>query len=364
MKRFNLSFLFVIFAIVGMAQPQIKFNNTTYDFGQIKEVDGKVTGRFEFTNIGNADLLLVKVAPGCGCTAANYTREAVPPGGKGFIDATYDPYNRPGAFHKNIRITTNEPAADQANPAPVLLFIKGNVEKRPPTVFELAGYNEGAGMIRIQQRFAKLETTNIVPIKHEVNIKNFSDKKSTITPTNIPDYIKVETSFGKELKPNQEGKISVTFDPVKKNLIGDSREIITFLTTDSIEPKVIIFLDIHVKEDFSTYSPEKLRNAPVITLSHDNVNFGEQAKGSQSVQTVKIINNGRTPLLIRQVKPSSTMYTVVTEQTQVEPGGFTIMKITFFARNRGGQQPATIDIITNDPKNPTISIKVDATISE
>ena len=82
MKRLSLTILIVILAIVAIAQPQIKFDNTTYDFGQIKEVNGKVTGRFNFTNTGNADLLLVKVAPGCGCTAANYTREAVPPGGR------------------------------------------------------------------------------------------------------------------------------------------------------------------------------------------------------------------------------------------------------------------------------------------
>ena len=362
MKRLSLTIMVVILAIVAIAQPQIKFDNTTYDFGQIKEVNGKVTGRFEFTNIGNADLLLVKVAPGCGCTAANYTREAVPPGGRGFIDATYDPYNRPGAFHKNIRITTNEPAQSEPNAAPILIFIKGNVEKRPPTIYETAGYNEGSGTIRIKERFAKLETTNIKKITHEVSIKNFSSKKSTIIPTNIPPYIKIETSFGKELDANEEGKITVTFDPIKKNQIGDTREILTFMTLDSIEPKVILFLDIKITEDFSTFTEEQIKKAPVVALSNTVVNFGDQSKGSQSVQTVKILNNGKSPLIIRQVKPSSTMYTVVTDQTQVEPGGFTVLTITFFAKNRGGQQPATIDIMTNDPKNPTVNIKLEANI--
>lgn len=364
MKKLSLSFLLVVFVIASIAQPQIKFDNTTYDFGLIKEQNGKVTGRFEFTNVGTADLLLVKVSPGCGCTAANYTREAVPPGKRGFIDATYDPYNRPGPFHKNIRITTNEPSNAEPNAAPLLLFIKGNVEKRPPTIYEAAGYNEGAGTIRIKERFTRLETSNIAPIKHVVNIKNFSDKKSTITPTNIPPYITIETSFGNALKPNEEGQITLTFDPRKKNQIGDFREIVTFITQDSIEPKITVFLDIHVSEDFSTYSEEKLRMAPVIALNVDNINFGEVAKGSQSVQLVKVFNNGKSPLTIRQVKPSSTMYTVTIDQTQIEPGGSTTLTITFFAKNRAGQQPATIDIITNDPKNPTMNIKVDANISK
>ena len=41
MKKFNLSFLLVLFATVVFAQPQIKFDNTTYDFGTIKEEKGK-----------------------------------------------------------------------------------------------------------------------------------------------------------------------------------------------------------------------------------------------------------------------------------------------------------------------------------
>lgn len=362
MKKLSLSFLLVVFVIASIAQPQIKFDNTTYDFGKIKEEKGKVTGRFEFTNVGTADLVLVKVSPGCGCTAANYTKEPIPPGKRGFIDATYDPLNRPGVFHKNIRITTNEPAQAEPNAAPILLFIKGEVEKRPPTIYEAAGYNEGSGNIRIKQRFTRLETSNVAPIKHIVNIKNFSDKPSTIIPSNIPPYMTIETTFGNKLKPNEEGEITITFDPKKKNQIGDFRENITFNTQDSIEPKVTVFLDIHVSEDFSTYSEEKLRMAPVIALSEDKINFGSVAKGSQNVKLVKVFNNGKTPLIIRQVKPSSTMYTVTIDQTQIEPGAATTLTITFFAKTREGQQPATIDIITNDPKNPTVNIKVEADI--
>ena len=106
MKSIKLTLALMLVALFVSAQPQLQFENTTYDFGNIKEEGGKVTGRFIFTNTGTSNLILKSVRPGCGCTAANYTTDSVAPGEKGFIDATFDPYNRPGGFTKNIRVTT------------------------------------------------------------------------------------------------------------------------------------------------------------------------------------------------------------------------------------------------------------------
>ena len=107
--------------------PKIQFDLNTYDFGEIKEEDGKVTTRFYFTNVGGGELLLVSVRPGCGCTTTNYTKTAVGPGQRGYIEATYNPSNRPGAFNKNIKIITNEPEMQVEKPTPYMIFIKGSV---------------------------------------------------------------------------------------------------------------------------------------------------------------------------------------------------------------------------------------------
>ena len=152
MEKLSLLLLAVFTVLVCLAQPEIKFENTTYDFGKIKEEGGKVTGKFIFTNVGNQPLELTNVRPGCGCTAANYTIGAIAPGEQGYIEATYNPYNRPGAFNKNIRVTTNEPRFTENEKAtPHMIFIKGEVIKRPPTEFEKAGYTKSTGMVRIKE---------------------------------------------------------------------------------------------------------------------------------------------------------------------------------------------------------------------
>ncbi|HBX51667.1 MAG: hypothetical protein A2W98_05760 [Bacteroidetes bacterium GWF2_33_38] len=102
----------------------IKFVTLVHDFGDFKEIDGKVSYDFEFTNNGKTPLIVTNVNPSCGCTTPDWTKEPIAPGKKGYVKATYDPKSRPGKFSKTITVTTN---VDK----PVVLTIKGNVEPKP-----------------------------------------------------------------------------------------------------------------------------------------------------------------------------------------------------------------------------------------
>ncbi len=45
---------------------------------------------FTCKNTGDKPLYLVYVRPSCGCTVADYTKEPIPPGKEGKIDAQFD----------------------------------------------------------------------------------------------------------------------------------------------------------------------------------------------------------------------------------------------------------------------------------
>ena len=62
---------------------------------------------YNFTNTGNADLLLNRVAPSCGCTVAEYPKYPIKPGAKDSIVATFDTHDRPGYQAKGINIESN-----------------------------------------------------------------------------------------------------------------------------------------------------------------------------------------------------------------------------------------------------------------
>ncbi len=83
MKKLSLLFIAVMTAIFCIAQPEIKFENTTYDFGKIKEEGGKVTGKFVFTNVGNEPLQRSNGRTECGNAAANDAKDPSSPGEQG-----------------------------------------------------------------------------------------------------------------------------------------------------------------------------------------------------------------------------------------------------------------------------------------
>jgi len=350
MKKLLFSFVMFLSALTLFAQPAIQFENTTIDFGNIKEENGKVTGKFVFTNTGNQDLLLTGVKPGCGCTAADYTKTPVAPGQKGYIDATYNPYNRPGNFNKNIRVTTNEPKfLDDPNTAPYLIYIKGVVEKREPNKYENAGYKTGNGEVRIKDNNVKLEVLSNESKPFSIQVMNFSTVESTFEPVNLPNYITMETK--KSIKPGEETEINFKYDAVKKGEVGNSRDIITIQTQDVTEPKITLFIEVNIKEDFSKLTPKQLQDAPKAVLETTKLDFGRIDKNSTPALQVKLTNNGQNPLFIRQVKSPNSVFSVTNDKNEIKKGDSAILTITLNARNRRGVQNAAVEIITNDPAN-------------
>lgn len=93
-----------------------------FDFGIIKEANGKVSHTFVIRNTGDAPLVITRVATPCACTTPEYSREPIAPGKDGKITVTYNPAGRPGPFYKNIAIYSN--GKDGA----FTLRIKGTVE--------------------------------------------------------------------------------------------------------------------------------------------------------------------------------------------------------------------------------------------
>ena len=86
----------------------ILWEKTSHNFETIKQEDGLVKHKFIFENTGNEPLVLLKVNPDCGCTSADYSKEPIAPGAKGFVEVSYDPKNHLGTFNKIVRVISNE----------------------------------------------------------------------------------------------------------------------------------------------------------------------------------------------------------------------------------------------------------------
>jgi len=98
---------------------KIEFKDTTIDYGTINKGDNGVR-TFEFTNTGNAPLIITKVSSSCGCTVPKKPENPIMPGDSGEIEVKYDT-QRVMPIRKTITVLSN------AETPTVSLKIKGEV---------------------------------------------------------------------------------------------------------------------------------------------------------------------------------------------------------------------------------------------
>lgn len=107
-KRIAVVAAAALVAAAAVAAPQIKFDKTRHDFGNIHAGRGPVKAVYEFTNTGDEPLVIVSVTNGgCGCTKPSFSLEPVRPGQKGQVTITFDPRGRSGEFNREVKVKTN-----------------------------------------------------------------------------------------------------------------------------------------------------------------------------------------------------------------------------------------------------------------
>lgn len=99
--------------------PKFQFETETIEYGEIKKGSDGVRV-FEFTNSGNAPLIIENVFASCGCTVPSWTKTPIAPGDKGQIEVKYDT-NIVGPIRRTVSVYSN---ADEPTKA---LKIKGKV---------------------------------------------------------------------------------------------------------------------------------------------------------------------------------------------------------------------------------------------
>ena len=345
MKRRILLFCLAGFMIPMMAQtvqPKISFQETTHDFGKFKEVDGKVTHRFEFVNAGGSDLIIQNVSASCGCTAPSWTREPVPPGGKGYVAATYNPAGRPGAFRKYVTVISN------SNPGSVRLTIAGEVEPRPRTIED--DYRYSMGPMRLKSNhlaFGNLKNT--ASTQKRLEVINNSDENVSVAFQRVPGHIKIALEPA-VLKPKQKGEIVATYSAPLRNDWGFVIDRMPLEINGKADRAYSLVVSANIEEDFSGLSEAELAKAPVLHVDDPEFKFGKIQQGEKVEHTYVLSNSGKSDLLIRKVKASCGCTAVQPEKKVIAPGESVNIKTVFNSAGKLGNQNKTVTIITNDPK--------------
>lgn len=225
----NLIISFLLFSSIAFAQllqPKLVLQQTSFDFGDIKQGE-KVSHIFVLSNSGGDLLKISDVRASCGCTAAAPEKNELAPGESTNLLVTFNSAGRMGKQSKTVRIYSN----DLENPE-MLLSIAGNVVSASTSTTGVPTIYFG----ETQHDFGKVNEGDKVDYTF-----SFANKGSSVLT--IKD---IKTSCGctaallsqDNLNPGQEGTLKVELDT--KNRSGKMSRTITISSNDPKDPAKIL----------------------------------------------------------------------------------------------------------------------------
>jgi hypothetical protein len=351
MKR-SLTFLILMLVYAGLhAQPKLNFASTRYDYGTIKEEAGKQEAVFNFTNTGDSVLVITRVQSSCGCTAADYTKSPVPPGGKGFVKAVFDPRGYNSRFAKSVTVYSN------GKPAVTVLVIEGTVTPREKTVEEQ--YTFAVGPVRFQSNHLAFTTTT----KNEKKIRvmpviNTSKEPATIEFEGLPAHLQLKVTPA-TLKPGEKGVIEGTYDAkLNSSAWGNVNDLVRLKVNGQPQPNIYLYVSANLVEDFSGLTAQQLASAPVFKLDTNTVDFGKINQNSSADVEYFFTNQGKSDLIIRHVKAGCGCTALMPTENVIKPGARGSIKAKFNSGGYKGQIYKNIFVYTNDPKNSEVMLMI------
>lgn len=341
--------------LLAQARSRIEFTKSEHNFGTILERDGIQKATFEFTNRGTAPLILHNVITSCGCTAPEWTRQPIPPGGKGTIQLAFDPANRPGAFSKTASVQSN---AD--NPM-VILTISGRVSERERTLAEQ--YPRQIGMLRAERNHLSFPTIHQDQSRTEtLELVNDSETPVRVAFRQVPDHIKANIA-PQTIPARGKAVLTVNYSAAAAGTFGFVNHRIYMTLNGASDYNYSIGVSATIVEDFSALSAEELANAPVARYSTMSYDFGTMKQGDKKEFTFQLTNTGKRNLVIRTIRASCGCTAITPSKEVIAPGETIPIKVVFDSTGKKGRQSKTVTVITNDPRNATATLRLSSNIS-
>jgi hypothetical protein len=290
----------------------------------------------------------------CGCTTPEWSKEPVLPGKAGFIKVSYNPLNRPGAFNKTITVAANIPNGSQ------VLKIQGDVVQKTQTIAEqypidlgkLRMLNNNLSFVRIKNNEVKTDSAKFI---------NVSGSKIKIGFKGVLGYTTIK-AVPENVEPNGTGFFVVTFDGSKVPELGFQMTRIYVTYNGEENYNYGINVSATVEEDFSKLTQKELQNAPAIDFNERVFDFKEVTDGTKVEYTFKILNKGKSDLLIRSVKASCGCTAANPTTNVIKAGANTDLKVIFDSTGKLGLQNKTITIISNDPNSATSILRISGNV--
>lgn len=352
----NKLIVFSIFSLlcfyVNAQEEGIYWLQTTYDFGAFSEDLNEVEANFKFINKSGEPIYITQVASSCGCTVPSYSKDEIAPGDTATIDVKYNAVGRPGRFSKQVYVRTT------ASHERYKLTVKGVVIGNKQTIS--ARYPVEMGPLKLQRGMALLGKVHVGSGKAEY-VEVYNQSSDTLTPLfqNVPSYLQI-SAVPPSIAPGELGTINFYVRGERLKEWGIVNDSIKIIPNQGMEAYDYPFIAI-VEEDFSKFTDEELRDAPVLVLSERTFDLGQVQENSSSpiTKSIELTNRGKNPLKVRRVYSQDPAVEAKVSSQTIKKGKKASLTVTFDPSIQpSGIINTKLTLITNDPTQPTTTIRI------
>ena len=352
MKQLSLIAGFTVMSLFVSAQ-KLEFNKTEHNFQQIKEIEGEVNCVFSYENKSKIPIIITSVeSANRSSVRITAKKDTIFPKGKGDISVILNPRNLSGNFDNTITVKTIEKGQN----VEYLLKIKANIEPRPRKIEEIYGMKEG----NLRYKTNIKSGLKLIPTSVLVDTFFFYNEWTspmTFSPGSLPAAIEI-VYLTPQLAPLEEGILVFRYKMEVKKEWGNVYDKFTIHTNDPDRADKTFHLTGDVYDDFDSWTPQQKANAPKASFDNTEYQFGTKTEGEEVTHDFIITNTGKGVLYIRKLKQSCGCTAVNPEKEELKQGESTSIKAIFRTYGKTGKQIKTIDVITNDPAQPKITLTI------
>lgn len=356
-KRLISLILLTLCALPAAAQGRLVFEPDTWNFGAIRESDGRVSHTFTGVNRGDKPLVILDVVTTCGCTVPEFSRQPITPGGKTQITVTFDPMNRPGTFTKELWVYSSERKKIAS------LTVQGSVTPREKSVEELYPVDAGGGLRLTTTLSAFSYIYQGRQVQGAIGYANASRHpvRLTLRPQTASGLLR--TDFPRQIAPGEQGEINLSYlIPADNPRYGTVRDALEVEVNGRSNGTTIVAHGIGV----DPRPADGEQNGPRAEFSENILKFGPvKHSGPRRKLSFTLSNTGGGELIVRAVEGEGHVATTLMPGRKVPAGGSFRAEVSIDpAAQDFGVLTEHLLVVTNDPVRPMRRIRITAIVEE
>lgn len=360
----------------------VEVDANVHNFGDISATQGPVSCSFTVRNISPSDINIFQVVTTCGCTDVKWTRETIPAGGTGTIEATYKNDEGPGPFEKSLN------AYISGVKKPLIFKLKGIVYKsrRPlgesyPMHFgDIALRSTSIRVGNVLQGGVKSTQVLVANIgKHplKVGFERVSEGLELALSPN-PVMPGATSTLTLTVRPGRGdwGECTYYFTPVvggkaqTLEVVGpdpEKREDASQVLRSDSDPRLgkggsEIGAVVFVSEDFTKTDVKQRSLSPMPVFASHSFNFPPVKAGTPVHAEYPFSNGGKSLLHFHSAKSGS--HGVSFEALRdVEPGGKGVVSVDLDTSGmESGEVTVQLTLVTNSPEKPYVTLYLNGVV--